>query len=84
MSDLGLLKAWKGESRVGGLHASSYLTDSDSGAMLGSDWANTILKEPFQVEERLWSVFSRGKVQDGEGTSFVCSFGGQFCDGMPD
>lgn len=84
MSDLGLLKVWKGESRVGGLRASSYLTDSDSEAMLGSDWANTILKEPFQVEERRWSVFSRGKVQGGEGTSFVCSFGGQFCDGMSD
>lgn len=52
--------------------------------MLGSDWANTIFKEPFQVEERLWSVFSRGKVQDGEGACFICSFGGQFCDGMPD
>lgn len=43
---------------------------NDSGAMLGSDWANTILKE-----ERLWSVFSWGKVQEGEGTCFICSFG---------
>lgn len=27
---------------------------SDLGAILGSDWANTILKEPFQTEEWLW------------------------------